>query len=164
MTSAKRTPTPSIHQSINPKPEFMEVRITKLDPRAVIPEYKTGLAAAFDLATIEETVVPPLTQTNLRTGLGFGIPEGHAMLILSRSSTFKKFGVILANGVGIIDADYAGPTDEVHVAVINPKSTGLTIPAGTRVAQAMIIPRPRIEFIEGPPGERDRGSFGSTGY
>ncbi len=142
----------------------MEVRITKLDPRAVIPEYQSSLAAAFDLTVIEETVVPPLIQTNLRTGLGFGIPEDHVLHIFSRSSTFKKFGVIMANGVGIIDADYSGPTDEVHIAVINPGPEPITIGAGMRVAQAMIIPRPRVTFIEGPAGNVDRGAFGSTGY
>jgi len=142
----------------------MELRVTKIDPRAVIPAYQSPLAAAFDLTTIEETIVPPLVQTNLRTGLGFGIPEDHVMLIHSRSSTFKKFGVILANGVGIIDADYSGPTDEVHIAVINPGSAPVTIPAGTRVAQAMVISRPKIAFVEGVAKNKDRGGFGSTGY
>jgi dUTP pyrophosphatase len=142
----------------------MEVRITKFDPRAVIPEYQTGLASAFDLTIIEETIVPPLQQTNLRTGLGFGIPEDHVLHIFSRSSTFKKFGVILANGVGIIDPDYSGPNDELHVAVINPGSTPITIAAGSRVAQGMIMPRPRVTFVEGPAGTADRGGFGTTGY
>lgn len=141
----------------------MQVRITKLDPRAVIPEYKTSQAAAFDLTIIEDAIVPPHTFVALRTGLGFGIPEGHAMLILSRSSTYKKFGVILANGVGTIDPDYSGPDDEIHVAVLNPGNSNVTISAGSRVAQAMILPRPEIAFIEGPAGDINRGGFGTTG-
>lgn len=141
----------------------MDVRITKLDPRAVIPEYKSAGAAAFDLTVIEDAVVPPHTFVALRTGLGFGIPEGHVMLILSRSSTYKKFGIILANGVGTIDADYSGPNDEIHVAVLNPGNADIGIVAGSRVAQAMILPRPDITFVEGPAGDINRGGFGSTG-
>ncbi len=141
----------------------MEIRVTKLDPRAVIPEYMSAGAAAFDLTVIEDAIVPPHTFVALRTGLGFGIPEGHVMLILSRSSTYKKFGVILANGVGTIDSDYSGPNDEVHVAVLNPGSSNITISGGSRLAQAMVIPRPNITFIEGPAGDINRGGFGSTG-
>ena len=141
----------------------MDVRITKLDPRAVIPEYKTPLAAAFDLTVIEDATVAAHQHAALRTGLGFGIPEGHVMLIFSRSSTFMKFGVILANGVGIIDPDYSGPDDELHVVVLNPGNEAILIQAGSRVAQAMILPRPEITFVEGPAGDINRGGFGTTG-
>jgi dUTP pyrophosphatase len=141
----------------------MDLRVTKLDPRAVIPEYKTTQAAAFDLTVIEQATVPAHGQVLLRTGLGFGIPEGHAMLIFSRSSTFMKFGVILANGVGVIDPDYSGATDELFVAVLNPGMTDVTIQAGSRVAQAMIMGRPEITFVEGPAKDINRGGFGSTG-
>lgn len=141
----------------------MDLRVTKLDPRAVIPEYKTSLAACFDLTVIEDATVPAHGQTLLRTGLGFGIPEGHAMLIFSRSSTFMKFGVILANGVGMIDPDYAGEKDEIFIAVLNPGMEDVSIQAGSRVAQAMIIERPTMQFVEKPAGDINRGGFGSTG-
>jgi dUTP pyrophosphatase len=141
----------------------MNLRVTKLDPRAVIPEYQTSGAGAFDLTIIEDAVIPPHTFVALRTGLGFGIPEGHVMLILSRSSTYKKFSIILANGVGMIDSDYSGPNDEIHVAVLNPGNADVMIAAGSRVAQAMILPRPDISFVEGPAGDINRGGFGTTG-
>lgn len=141
----------------------MDLRVTKIDPRAVIPEYKTAGAGAFDLTIIEDATLPAHGQVLLRTGLGFGIPEGHVMHIYSRSSTFMKFGVILANGVGTIDSDYCGPTDEIFIAVLNPGMEDVSIKAGSRVAQAMIIPVPRVTFVEGLPMEKSRGGFGSTG-
>jgi len=141
----------------------MDLRVTKLDPRAVIPEYKTSLAACFDLTVIEDAIVPAHQQALLRTGLGFGIPKEHAMLIFSRSSTFMKFGVILANGVGMIDSDYSGETDEIFLAVLNPGMDDVKIQAGSRVAQAMIIERPTMRFVEGPAEDINRGSFGTTG-
>lgn len=142
----------------------MDVRITKIDPRSVIPEYKTSGAGAFDLTVIEDAVVPAHGQVLLRTGLVFGIPEGHILQIYSRSSTFMKFGVILSNGVGIIDSDYCGPTDEIFIAVLNPGMEDISIKAGSRVAQAIILPVPSITFIEGETAEKDRGSFGTTGH
>lgn len=141
----------------------MNIRITKIDPRAVIPNYQTGGAAAFDLAVIEDAIVPARGYAALRTGLGFGIPEDHVMLVFSRSSTFMKFGVILANGVGVIDSDYSGPNDEVHVVVLNPGDSDVSIAAGSRVAQSMIIHRPRMQFTEGTASGPDRGGFGTTG-
>ncbi len=141
----------------------MDIRISKIDPRAVVPEYGTPGSAAFDLTTIEDTTVPAGEMGLIRTGLVFCLPEDHAMLIFSRSSTYKKFGVILANGVGIIDADYCGPDDEVLIVVLNPGKTDVTIKAGSRVAQALVIHRPRLKFEESTPNTVNRGGIGSTG-
>lgn len=142
---------------------YMNIRITKIDPRAMIPKYETPGSAAFDLTTIEHTTVPAGEQALLRTGLVFRIPEDHAMLIFARSSTYRKFGVILANGVGIIDSDYCGPEDELFISVLNPGSKDVHIETGSRVAQAIVFHRPKITFSEGEAGNANRGGFGSTG-
>jgi dUTP pyrophosphatase len=140
----------------------MNVRITRIDPRARIPQYQTLGASAFDLETIEDVSVPN-GGTLLRTGLVFGIPEDHVMLILARSSLYKKFGLLLANQVGVLDADYAGPEDECFIYVWNPGTTPIEVKAGSRLAQAIILPRERATFEEGPALGKNRGGFGSTG-
>jgi dUTP pyrophosphatase len=140
----------------------MNVRITRLDPRAKIPQYQTPGAAAFDLETIEDASIPNGVSI-LRTGLVFGIPEDHVMLIFARSSLFMKFGILLANQVGVLDADYAGPKDECHICVWNPGTTPVEVKAGSRLAQAIILPRERATFEEGPALGKTRGGFGSTG-
>lgn len=142
---------------------MLDIRITKLDERASIPKYETEQSAAMDLTIIEDISINPGEQALLRTGLGFGIPEDHVMTIFPRSSTYKKFGILFANSVGIIDADYAGTNDEVCIVAFNPGTQPVTIKAGSRVAQFMILPRPRIRLIEGPPETVNRGGFGSTG-
>ena len=142
---------------------MLEVRITKLDERATIPKYETDQAAAMDLTIIEDTLVPPLTQTLLPTGLGIGIPKDHVMHVYPRSSTYKKFGILLANSVGTIDPDYSGPDDQIFIAVINPGPEPVTIKAGSRVAQFLITPRPQIKWVEGEAGNQNRGGFGTTG-
>ena len=141
----------------------MTIRITKRDPRAEMPAYHTPGAAAFDLTVIEETVIAPRGSAFLRTGLIFGIPEDHVMLIFGRSSLFKKFGLRLGNQVGILDADFCGPEDECLIYVWNPGDTPVAVTAGARLAQAIVIPRPRLVFEEGEALGPSRGGWGSTG-
>jgi dUTP pyrophosphatase len=141
----------------------MNVRVTKLDPRAVIPAYQTEGAGAFDLTVIEDAVVPTRSSSFLRTGLVFGIPQDHVMLIFARSSLFKKFGLMLTNNVGVLDADFCGPEDECYISVWNPSDLSVHVAAGTRLAQAIILPRPKATFEEGPALGPSRGGWGSTG-
>ncbi|MCI0479713.1 dUTP diphosphatase [Candidatus Uhrbacteria bacterium] len=141
----------------------MNIRVTRVRPDAVIPSYGTSGSAAFDLTAAEETVIPPQGQGMVPIGLVFAVPEGHVMHVFARSSTFGKLGLMLSNGVGVIDADYRGPDDEVRVLMFNPGPSPVTVPAGTRIAQAIVYPFPRIDFIEGPADSPSRGGIGSTG-
>ncbi len=141
----------------------MEIRVTKLDPRAIIPEYKSEGAAGMDISTIEEAVIPPGGHALLRTGLGFGLPSGHAMFIFPRGSTFAKFRLFLANHVGVLDEDYSGPNDELLISVFNPTAESTTVPASARIAQIIVLPIEHMVLIEGPAGDINRGGFGSTG-
>jgi dUTP pyrophosphatase len=142
---------------------MVTVRITKRDPRAQLPEYQTPGAAAFDLAILEDAVVPARAHALLRTGLGVGVPADHVFHVYARSSLFKKFGLVLANGVGIIDSDYSGPDDEVLISVWNTGDAEVRLTGGTRVAQGIILPRPRVEWVVADATGSTRGGFGSTG-
>jgi len=140
------------------------VRITRIDPRAELPAYKTEGAAAFDLGVIEDVTIPPRSAARLRTGLVFGIPREHVLLIFARSSLFAKHGLTMANGVGVIDPDYCGPEDELLLSTWNPGDQLVQLTAGTRICQGIILPRPQIHFEEGPAQGTARGGFGSTGH
>lgn len=101
------------------------------------------------------------------TGLAFEIPEGHVMLIFSRSGHGFKNNIRLGNCVGVIDADYRGPV-KVKLAAddMGDWYTGLCIEYGDRIAQGMVIPFPSVEFVvsdELSATERGKGGFGSTG-
>jgi dUTP pyrophosphatase len=139
------------------------VRITKRDPRAQVPEYQTGGSAAFDFAIIEDAVVAPRGHALLRTGLIVCLPEDHLLHVYARSSLFKKHGLVLANGVGVIDSDYCGPDDEVLLSVWNPGDAEVRVAAGTRIAQGIVFARPRVTWVEGDISGAGRGGFGSTG-
>lgn len=142
----------------------MHIPIRRLDPSVALPAYATDGAAAFDLAASADTVIQPGEVALVPTGLVVRVPAGMFLAILARSSTPLKRGLMVANGVGVVDSDYCGERDEVKIAVLNFQRTAVTVQAGDRIAQGMILAAPRIEWDEtaavtGP----SRGGFGSTG-
>ena len=142
---------------------MLTVRVTKRDPRAVLPEYHSPGAAGFDLAILDDAVVAPRAHALLRTGLGVGVPVDHVVHVYARSSLFPKHGLLVANGVGVIDSDYSGPDDEVMISVWNTRDAEVRLAAGTRIAQGIILPRPRVEWVVADATGPTRGGFGSTG-
>ncbi len=141
----------------------MKIRITRIDPRASVPAYHTSGAAGFDIAILDNITIPPHEAAFAHTGLGFGTPQGYVLLIFPRSSIFKKYGVMLANSVGVLDEDYAGAQDELRLHIYNPTHEPITIAAGERVAQGLFTPILRAEWEEADAQGPSRGGFGSTG-
>ena len=140
------------------------VRIHRLSPSAELPRYATDGAAGFDLAASEDTTVQPRRTALVPTGLVIEVPSGMFLGIFARSSTPLKRGLMVANGVGVVDSDYCGATDEVKIAVLNFTDAPVTVKAGDRIAQGILLPVTRIEWDEGGAPARDaRGGFGSTG-
>ncbi len=153
----------------------MQIKVKKLNEKAIIPAYATDGAACFDLfaATVDgkHEFVRRLRYGGplvVGTGLSFEIPEGFAMLVFSRSGHGFKHNARLANCVGVIDSDYRG---EVMVKLTtdmpsDSKGAQLFVMPGNRIAQAMIIPVGRVSFDEVDElgqTERGDGGFGSTG-
>ena len=140
----------------------VKVKIKKLHPKAKMPTYATEGSACFDLYAAEarhHRYVRIDKNDTFSTGLAFEIPEGHVMLVYSRSGHGFKEGATLVNSVGVIDSDYRG---EVSVKLNVPINAGV----GDRIAQAMIIPVERVSFEltdELTDTERGRGGFGSSG-
>ena len=143
----------------------MKIRIKRLHSDVALPEYKTTGAVAFDLALAEDALIAPWEIKLLGTGLVVCTPPGYMLLIASRSSTPMKYGVVLANSVGIIDQDYCGPQDEVKLQVRNITDTPIAIPKGTRIAQGMFVKIDKGEWEEvAELTSETRGGFGSTGH
>lgn len=143
----------------------MNVQIKKLNENAKVPFYATPYSAGCDLyACIEEEITIEKGQTKLiPTGLAMAIPEGYVGLIYARSSLACKQGLAPANKVGVIDADYRG---EIMVALYNQSEEEKTIAPADRIAQLVITPYLKAEFVETKTLEetkRGTGGFGSTG-
>jgi dUTP pyrophosphatase len=152
-------------------PTRCDLRLVILDPRAVLPEYQSDLAAGMDIAAClgegEELVIEPIVRGGgpvmVRTGWAVAIPEGFEAQVRPRSGLGSKHGITLPNAPGTIDADYRG---EVRVPLVNLGREPFTVRHGTRVAQMVIAPvaRARVLVVSELEGTaRGAGGFGSTG-
>jgi dUTP pyrophosphatase len=109
-------------------------------------------------------VVQPGQVALVRTGFIIEVPAGHFLGIFARSSTPLKRGLLVANGVGVVDPDYSGPNDEVMVPVLNFTQTEVRVQRGDRLAQGIILPAPRVSWDEVEAIRSvTRGGFGATG-
>ena len=139
------------------------MKLQKLVPHAAVPTCGTPGAACFDLRATEEVSIAPRSAEEIGTGLAFEVPEGHVMLVFSRSGHGFKNGLRLANSVGVIDSDYRG---EVRVKLHNDSHNRQHVVQGDRIAQAMVLPVARMSFELADAlsdTERGAGGIGSTG-
>ncbi len=144
----------------------MLLKIRRLDPTVTLPTYATSGAAGFDLAASHDTVVGAGQVILIPTGLVIEVPSGYFLGIFARSSTPLKRGLLVANGVGVVDSDYSGPTDEIRVQVLNFTAHEVVVQRGDRLAQGIVMAAPRVDWhevdAEAMRGEA-RGGFGATG-
>ena len=143
----------------------MDIKIKKLTPTAKMPVYSTDGSAGMDLFvdSVEGIQHGIANHTKIKFGIALEIPEGFCALVLPRSSIHKS-GMILSNSVGLIDSDYRGEISAVFYDFCSEVYGPFDI--GDRVAQLVIIPYPKINFVEVEElGETQRGNggYGSTG-
>lgn len=154
----------------------MKVRIKKLHPDAIIPQYAKAGDAGLDFTATSVEVTPEYVEYG--TGLAVEVPEGHVGLMFPRSSVSKK-DLLLCNSVGVIDSGYRGEIKfrfkRVEMANRNYNLNFLGIPSlyleneyelGDKVGQLIIMPYPQIELEEVEEldeSERGTNGFGSSG-
>ena len=153
----------------------MQIKIKKIHPDAKEPTYATDGSGCFDLRAMSVrgahtigALVDQGSPVTCGTGLAFEIPPGWAMLIFSRSGHGFKDNVRLSNAVGVIDADFRGEVKVKLTCDIDPPDDkpGLFVKPGDRIAQVLVLPVERVNFIfadELSDTERGTGGFGSTG-
>lgn len=142
---------------------MINVGIKRFDPSLPLPEYKTSGAAAVDLYARVKTEIAPQAIGYVPLNIALQLPDEHFALISARSSLHKR-GLMLANGIGVGDADFSGDGDEYTAALFNFSKETVVIEKGERILQMIILPRDRVAFLEKEKfGTKDRGGFGSTG-
>ena len=143
----------------------MKILFQKLKEEAILPHRATLDSAGCDLHACldsEVTVLPGETRL-IPTGFAMAIPRGFGGFIFARSGLGVRHGMVPANCVGVIDADYRG---EVLVALRNHSQTPYTVRPGERVAQMVVLATPMWESEETESldeTQRGAGGFGSTG-
>ena len=142
------------------------IKIKKLNDKAVIPTYGSEYAEGADLYACMDgdVTIAPHTTVMLHTGLAMEIPAGYAGLIYPRSGMASKRHLAPANKVGVVDPDYRG---EFMIAMHNHSEEPQTVEPGERIAQLVITPFITAEFEvadELSDTVRGVGGFGSSGY
>lgn len=128
----------------------------------MVPWRAHAADACADLQAAENVTIAPYRMKTVRTGVRMAIPKGYVGLLFARSS-LCQLGVIMANGVGVIDSGYTG---EIQVPLPNESPKIFELPAFARIAQLVVIPCElptfrRVDSLE--ETERGEGGFGSTG-
>src|SRR3989344_436838 len=142
----------------------MKVKIKLIDPTLPLPTYQTAGSVAFDLYARQTTIVKPWIPTIIPANIILQVPPGYFLMLASRSSTPIKKHLMVANGIGVIDEDYNGDTDEIGVQVLNFSQEDVVIEKGERIAQALLVKIAKVEDFEEVVSinEKSRGGFGST--
>ena len=143
----------------------MEIKIKRLNERAKIPTFGTEFSAGADLYCAEEHEISVCSgqKCSIGTGISMEIPEGYVGLVFARSGLACKNGLRLCNSVGVIDADYRG---EIKVVLHNDSEYVREIKPSERVAQMIVMPYPKVSFIEVEELSdtvRGESGFGGTG-
>jgi dUTP pyrophosphatase len=141
----------------------VRLNVARVDPSLPLPGYATDGSAAFDLYSRQDVVIAPGSFARLPTNVIVSVPDGYTLVVSLRSSTPGRKGLISPHGIGVIDSDYSGAEDEVHVLVYNIGSEAVRVERGERIAQALVLSVSRVEWNETPPAGPSRGGFGSTG-
>ena len=117
----------------------------------------------IDLRAAEDVTMKAGEYKMIPLGVAMELPKGYEALVAPRSSTFKNFGILLANSIGVIDESYKGDNDEWNFLAFATRDT--EIKKNDRICQFRIIEhQPCIGFIEVQQlGNADRGGIGSTG-
>ena len=130
-----------------------------------LPElcYVEGKSDWIDLCAAEEVTLKAGEFRLIPLGVAIALPRGYEAHIAPRSSTFKNYGILQTNSVGVVDCSYCGDNDQWRMPVYATRD--VTIEKNARICQFRIVenqPRltfTRVERLDGP----DRGGFGSTG-
>lgn len=138
--------------------------VKKLTTTAIIPSRATNGSAGYDISADETVEIMPGEIKFVSTGIAIENNDPRtAIMLYPRSGLSCKYGVTLANNVGIIDSDYRG---EIKAALINNSKEPYTVNKGERIAQLIFQPIKLSvlrEVDEIRETERGTGGFGSTG-
>lgn len=137
-----------------PLPEFDEV-----DPKTQ-QHYPRNQVACFDLFCREDKIIQPRELALIAVNNIIETPPDCFLMIVARSSTPWKKGLMLANGVGIVDPFYSGDDDEIKIQLLNFTDQPVEVKKGEALTQGIIVRRVPVEWQE----VNTMGADGHGGY
>ncbi len=141
----------------------MELKIKYFSDKIEKLRYIDGKSDWIDLRAAEDVVLKEGEWKLIPLGVAIELPDGYEAHVVPRSSTYKNFGVIQTNSMGVIDASYCGDNDQWYWPALAMRDTEIHV--NDRICQFRIMQnQPHIDFIEVDHLDgKDRGGFGSTG-
>lgn len=148
--------------AVDAETDHLEIKVKYFD-QEIEKIQKISVGDWIDLRSAERVELKAGEYKLLRLGVGMILPDDYEALVLPRSSTPSKFGIILANSMGVIDNSYSGDSDEWRFPAVAIRDT--VIEKGDRIAQFRIVKnQPGIKFeVVDHLNEISRGGIGSTG-
>ncbi len=141
----------------------MRINIKRVDKTLPLPKYETVGAVGFDLLCREAAEISPRHICLIPANIIVETPPGYMLIVCLRSSTPRKYGLLMPQGLGVVDTDYCGEDDELKIQVYNFTNTPTAVEKGARIAQAVFV---RVDRADWNEVERmtspSRGGFGST--
>ncbi len=133
------------------------------NPKLPPLEYVAGKSDWIDLRAAADVAFQPGEMKLIPLGIAVKLPAGYEAHIAPRSSTFKHFGLLQVNSVGVVDGSYCGDNDQWFVPMLATRE--VLVREGDRICQFRIMRnQPPLEFVTAEHLEsEDRGGFGSTG-
>ena len=141
----------------------MKIKIKYFSDEIEKLKFIEGKSDWIDLRAAERVELKNGEYKLIRLGVGMELPKGYEALVVPRSSTFKNFGVLQTNSMGVVDESYCGDNDEWKFPALAMRDT--VIDVNDRICQFRIIKhQDALTFEEVKKlNEVDRGGFGSTG-
>lgn len=142
-------------------------KVKRMEEDIKFPERSTLNSAGYDFFAIEDIIFNPKTITRVFTGVKCELMPNQVLILANRSSNPSKKGLVLLNGIGVIDADYYGNPDndgEIAFEFYNMLDEVVEIKKGEKLGQGLILKFDKVEddYISDPYKTRS-GGFGSTG-
>lgn len=141
----------------------MTVNIKRVDKTLPLPKYETAGSVGFDLLCRKSSEIAPHSIVLIPANVIVETPPGYMLMVCLRSSTPRKLGLLIPQGLGIVDNDYCGEEDELQIQVYNFTEEIVNVERGSRIAQAVFV---RVDTAEWNEVEQmaspSRGGFGST--
>ena len=142
------------------------LKVELLNSDAKFPEYAYPSDSGFDLYSTVEIILQPFGRALVPTGIKLSIPEEFEIQVRTNSGLAINQGLTVLNTPGTVDSGYNG---EIKVIIFNTNNTSVTIPKGTKIAQAVLSPVVNGKYVnlvqvnKVSDGDRGDNGFGSTG-
>ena len=142
------------------------LKVELIDDDAKFPEYAYPSDSGFDLFSTEEVILQPFGRALVPTGIKLSIPDEFEIQVRPKSGLAINQGLTVLNTPGTVDSGYNG---EIKVIIFNTNNISVSIPKGTKIAQAVLSPVVNGKYVnlvqvnKVNDGDRGDNGFGSTG-